>query len=366
MDPCCGGRVVRLWSPRRTAGFRRRVSIWVAPKSARTEPQHHSLLIFFALAFALSWAVVERTSGQPYGQYVQQRIFAPLGMEHSYVSVEQDRLDGLADGHRFWFGVPVSSGPTVRPGLLAAGYLISSVSDLGCYLSLYLNDGETPDGVRIVSEDALRTMLSPGPETTLGPWADGAPARYAMGWFVGGPGMSQLCCTRATRRTRARWSFCCRGGVGPSPGVTNATDELPLAPSVIDRLSRNGVDIVLGEDPAAGGSLRQFYVIFDIAAVLLLAGAGWDVGRAVRRLRRGTGPSHRWLAWGGIGARLVVDAFLLRLPAATSYGWAAAWVWLPDLTLTVALLASLLTATALLLPIATRRAKPDATGRPDG
>ena len=35
----------------------------------------------------------------------------------------------------------LDSGPTVRPGLLAAGYLMSSVSDLGRYLSMYLNDG---------------------------------------------------------------------------------------------------------------------------------------------------------------------------------------------------------------------------------
>ena len=137
--------------------------------------------------FVLAGLVLERASGLPYGQYVQQRIFDPLGMRHSYASVQPARQDGLAEGHRFWFGFAAPSGPTVRSGLLAAGYLISSVSDLGRYLSLYLNNGETPEGVRIVSRAGLQTMLAPGPEATLGPWADGARVHYAMGWFVGGP-----------------------------------------------------------------------------------------------------------------------------------------------------------------------------------
>jgi CubicO group peptidase (beta-lactamase class C family) len=155
--------------------------------------------------FVLAGLVVERTSGQPYGRYVQQRIFEPLGMRHSYVSVEEARPNGLADGHRFWFGIPVVSGPTLHPGLLAAGYLISSVSDLGRYLSVYLNDGRTPDGEQIISSDALRTMLSPGPEATLGPWADGTRARYAMGWYIGGPWEEPgPCSTPAMRRTPAR------------------------------------------------------------------------------------------------------------------------------------------------------------------
>ena len=59
-----------------------------------------------------------------------------------------------------------------------------------------------------------------------------------------------------------------------SAGVTNATSELPAAPSVIDRLSRNAVDIVAGEEPVAAGSLRSFYVGFDIVALLLLIAAG--------------------------------------------------------------------------------------------
>jgi len=304
--------------------------------------------------FVLAGLVLERTSGQSYGQYVQQRIFGPLGMRHSYVSIEQAAQDGLADGHRFLFGVPVPSGPTVRAGLLAAGYLMSSVSDLGRYLSMYLNDGETADGVRIVSRAALRTMLSPGPEATLGPWADGARVHYGMGWYVGGPwaepailhpGNAPDSSAMIVLLPRRGWAVA---------GVTNATSELPAAPSVIDRLSRNAVDIVVGEDPVAAGSLRTFYAGFDIGALLLLVAVSWDLTRAVRRLHRGNRARRPWLSGLAILARLVLVVLLLSLPALSGYGWAGAWTWLPDLTLLIGLLASLLAATALVLAAAWR------------
>ena len=245
----------------------------------------------------------------------------------------------------------------MRPGLLAAGYLMSSVSDLGRYLSMYLNDGKTSDGVQIISREALRTMLSPGPETTLGPWADGAPTRYAMGWFVGGPwdepallhpGNAPDSSAMIVLLPQRDWAVA---------AVTNATNELPGAPPVIDRLSRNDVDFVLDEDPVAARSLRSFYVIFDLVALLLLVLAGWDLIRAVRRLTRGTRSQRPWITWIGIGVRLALAMGLLRLPDVAGYGWAGAWLWLPDLTLVIGILAVLLAATALLLALASWRGR---------
>ena len=93
----------------------------------------------------------------------------------------------MAPGHRYWFGLPLASGPVVRPGLAAAGYLMSTAEDLGRYLAMYLAGGLAPDGTRIVSAHGLATMLAPGPTAHLGSWAGGMESRYAMGWFVGGP-----------------------------------------------------------------------------------------------------------------------------------------------------------------------------------
>lgn len=85
--------------------------------------------------------------------------------------------------------------------------------------------------------------------------------------------------------------------------------ELPAAPSVIDRLSRNAVDFVLDEDPVAARSLRSFYVIFDLVALVLLVLAAWDlVRRSTSTAARNRG-QRRWLTWmDGWGGRLVVAA----------------------------------------------------------
>jgi CubicO group peptidase (beta-lactamase class C family) len=296
--------------------------------------------------FVLAGLVVERVSGQPYAHYVQRHIFDPLQMRHSYTSVADAAAAGLADGHRFWFGVPLRSGPTVRPGLLAAGYLISSVSDLGRYLSMYLQDGRAPDGRQVVSSASLRTMLTPGPQATLGPWADGTRAHYAMGWFVGGPWTESALVHPGNAPDSSAMIVLLPERGWAVAAVTNATHELPAAPPVVDRISRNAVDIVVGDKPVAAGSLRTFYAVFDLGALLLLAGAGWSLARAMRMVRRGGRPRFRPSIL-AIAGSLLGAALLLQLPVAVGYGWGAAWVWLPDLTLVVGLLVLVLAGNAL-------------------
>ena len=78
--------------------------------------------------YVLAGLVVERASGLSYGDYVQREIFAPLGMTHSSASTDPVANDSPADGHRFWFGVPVATEPTRRDATLAAGYLTSSAA----------------------------------------------------------------------------------------------------------------------------------------------------------------------------------------------------------------------------------------------
>ena len=313
--------------------------------------------------YVLAGLVVERTSGEPYGAYVERHIFAPLGMSHSHTTQADGLVDGMAVGHRFWFGVPVASGPTVRPGLLAAGFLISSSADLGRYLAMYLNDGVAANGTRIVSSDGLRTMLSPGPEATLGPWADHASSRYAMGWFVGGPWSEPALLHPGNAPDSSAMIVLLPERGWAVAGLMNATNELPLAPSVTDRLNRNVVDILLDEPPTAAGSLRSFYLVVDLVAASLLAGFGYLAYRAVRGAREPV-IRHRRLALVTVGVLVAVAAALLLVPPAAGYGWRAAWTWMPDLTMTVALLAGLSVVAATGRLVAVTRSSPGAPTTP--
>jgi CubicO group peptidase (beta-lactamase class C family)/nitroreductase len=302
--------------------------------------------------FVLAGLVVERASGIPYADFVERRIFRPLGMNHSYADSDAAEGDGLTRGHRFWFGLPVATEPTGLDATLAAGYLVSSAEDLGRYLSMYLADGTAPDGTRIVSSRALDTMLGSGPEARLGPWSQGQRSHYAMGWFRGGPWAGDAVFHPGnTPDTSTMLSFFPSRGVAVAT-LLNAGHELPVPgnPSVTDRVARNVIHAALGQPVLRLPSLRGFYVRFDIVVLVLVAAAGWSLARAAGALRRRTprrGVRHPAAGWWGVGIRSVTASGLAVLPL-LSYGWAGVWTWAPDLALTLAALALVLATTAAL------------------
>jgi CubicO group peptidase (beta-lactamase class C family) len=54
--------------------------------------------LYSNIGFALLGLALERAAGEPYIQMVQERIFTPLHMEHSFFSVPEDRRTSLARG----------------------------------------------------------------------------------------------------------------------------------------------------------------------------------------------------------------------------------------------------------------------------
>lgn len=316
--------------------------------------------------YVLAGLVVERASKMPYATYVERRIFAPLGMDRSSTSIRDARRDGVARGHRLWFGAMVSTGPAFRPGLLAAGYLVSTAQDMGRYLRMYLRGGLADDGRRVVSTRGLKTMTAPGPKAHLGPWAGEVSVHYAMGWFVGGPWQEPaLLHPGNSPDSSAMITLLPNKGMAVAT-VMNLSHELPVPgnPAAPDRISRNVVDAILGEPVDTGPSTTGFYVVFDLIALLLVGAALWGLWRAVKTLRRGGPPRRRLLATLGVVVRVMAIALLLLIPVAAGYGWAGARAWAPDLTLVLAtLVAVLIPVTALRLMTLLRHADRLDTGK---
>ncbi|MGB7982652.1 MAG: serine hydrolase domain-containing protein [Candidatus Nanopelagicales bacterium] len=299
--------------------------------------------------YVLTGLIVERASGISYPDYVQQRIFDPLQMDHSYLSVDAARADGLSQGHQFWFGIPVASGPKQSAAMLAAGYLISTAEDLGRYLTMYLADGIGPDGTQIVSTEGLAMMLAPGPVAHLGPWAQGIASHYAMGWFVGGPWSdTALFHPGNSPDSSSMVSFFPDSGVAVAT-LLNAGHELPVPgnPSITDRVSRNVIHAALGQDTTQLPSLRRFYLAFDAVVLVILALATWGLTRVITATRRRARGAHTARRWTGVGIR-TLGVITLVLGVSALYGWAPLWTWAPDLALALATLALLWAATAAL------------------
>lgn len=106
---------------------------------------------------ALGGYIVQRVSGLPFPQYVEEHIFAPLGMLNStFRQPVEARLAGdLARGYR-WIDDEVVEGDFVY-ALGPAGALSSTAGDLAKFMLAHLQGGAL-NGERILAEETAHMM----------------------------------------------------------------------------------------------------------------------------------------------------------------------------------------------------------------
>jgi len=133
--------------------------------------------------------IVEAASGEAYADFIQNHIFKPLGMSHSYSSKAAAKQDGLAMGYRYWFGHPFPApNLTIPLSSLPSGQLISCAEDMAHYLIAQLNGGRYGDA-QILSGAGIDELHRGTAEIkemgqTLG--------FYAMGWISQVTGKSRI------------------------------------------------------------------------------------------------------------------------------------------------------------------------------
>ena len=151
-------------------------------------------------AFATLGQVIEDLSGERFEEYMRRRVFEPLGMlDTDYLRSERAR-GRMARGYEFVHGrlVPVDDDEiVVRP----AGSVISTLHDMGLYLTALLNGGRNQHGA-VLEPETMQLMLQPHyrldphlPAMGLGfvleemgkhliAWHDGAWSGFASGLFL--------------------------------------------------------------------------------------------------------------------------------------------------------------------------------------
>src|ERR1019366_9159154 len=104
--------------------------------------------------------IVQRVSGEPFEQYVQEHIFLPLGMTHSsfYQPVQKPLANLPSEGYRSNTTKPAVGFEIFNP--VGAGGISSSASDMGHFGQALLNGGEL-DGKRILKPETLAQMWTP-------------------------------------------------------------------------------------------------------------------------------------------------------------------------------------------------------------
>jgi CubicO group peptidase (beta-lactamase class C family) len=139
--------------------------------------------------YSLLGLVIEAASGESYADYIQEHVFAPLGMSRTYTSQAIAQRNGMAVGHRYWFAMSFAAPdiPLPRGSLPAAG-LTSTSEDLARYLIALLNGGRSGD-VQLLSDvgiDELQRGAADIHEMGL------SLGQYGMGWIVDKIGQTKL------------------------------------------------------------------------------------------------------------------------------------------------------------------------------
>ncbi len=105
--------------------------------------------------------LVEVVSGMPFEQFLEKRIFAPLGMVDTAFYVPQDKLDrfsAMYGPELKLIDAPQTSPYTRPPDVpMGGGGLVGTASDYMRFLQMVLNGGEL-DGVRLLGRKTVELM----------------------------------------------------------------------------------------------------------------------------------------------------------------------------------------------------------------
>jgi len=134
---------------------------------------------YYSVAVDLQGYIVQKLSGQKFGDFLQERIFQPLGMSDTRFYVQAEDQHRFAEVHN-WDEernrLVQRPHRTDRPNYLdpnrmesGGGGLVSSTHDYARFAQMMVNEGEldgsrilTPESVRIMRTNSLRDELNLG------------------------------------------------------------------------------------------------------------------------------------------------------------------------------------------------------------
>jgi CubicO group peptidase (beta-lactamase class C family) len=111
------------------------------------------------LALTLAGEIVAAVAGQPWSEYVERHVLAPLGMASTLARTPAPDHPGLARGHgrRLPDGTRAASPFTDTRGIAPSANMTTSVQDLARFAMLQLRDGPA-GGAQVLAGATLREM----------------------------------------------------------------------------------------------------------------------------------------------------------------------------------------------------------------
>ncbi|HEX6554840.1 MAG TPA: serine hydrolase domain-containing protein [Ktedonobacteraceae bacterium] len=296
--------------------------------------------------------IVQTVSGQSYETYMQQHIFAPLQMSHSFASEQDARRDGLAQGYQLWFGLPVPTAQSYPRDLLPAGLLISTAEDMAHYLIAQMNGGRF-EHTAVLSAAGIAKLHAPA--VTASP-----DTSYGMGWYNGPingvptiwhEGSSVNFSSDMILVPESQWGIVVLSNENGLPAELTGS---------VGNIAGGVLNMLVGRKlPPAGLSVSTLYLMLDSLLVLISALALWSALRLPRwyeqfgRRWRQPGRLKRGFNIVRLGVRLVweliLPALVLGLPILIgSLTWRTLLLTAPDIVWWLLVISALMFITAII------------------
>ncbi len=170
--------------------------IWILSHRSRDEYYHRlrylepnagfrDIFQYNNYMYMVAGILVGRLGGGSWEEFVAERIFKPLGMEHSNFSVnDTKRADDFSQPYMTSTGKPVKVPFRNIDAFGPGGAINSNIEDMTKWVMLHLNNGKIGDR-QLVSEASLAQMYLP--HMTIRDPASAKMAQssmYGQGWFI--------------------------------------------------------------------------------------------------------------------------------------------------------------------------------------
>ena len=297
--------------------------------------------------YALLAAVVQRASGAPFPEYMQDTVFEPLGMHRTTVDEAEARELEMADRHEWrWGRVEVS--PSRFLGWYGSSRVKASATDMSSYLTALLDPHSIHVSAPIPRSDWWEQLE---PDYDLG-WSVQAAADWLDGEFV-------------LEHTGKIWgghtavALAPRRHAGVAVLINLGTDRASRIARAI-MASRFGAPLPRPATMTRTENPDFWAQVFLVLAAGLFAAIVWYGARVFRQVRRGI-RSRQVAAW-GIARAAVLVGLAAKLIHSAAWSGTPPHAALPT-TIGIALPVLVASVTAMLLLAASTGLYPRSTSR---
>lgn len=277
--------------------------------------------------------LIQTITGKSYETYIEESLFAPLGMRNSYTSLDAARLGEVSTGYSSFFGTSLEFDrymPYSRAVVPSAG-LFASAEDMAHYLYAHLNEGRSPEGASLLSSAGMAELHKPGVQID-------EQVGYAMGWTAF-PFPQAATANKSSESVPVGLSHGGQWANFRSLMVLIPEHELGVAVLMnrndyrqgdsYDNVGWNTALLALGLEPSISPPndnpiLQDGRLIMAIVLLLLIASLVWSARILFKPADQGEAERPRWQVWMFLFVLPVIDLALagyllfVYLPQSTS------------------------------------------------